>query len=156
MRQTPIVPTVDLRESGPIGAHDSIVNLETVLGAVSGSAVPDRWVAFHWWAVGLDEGVDISDVEPATERGLVLSTDDLLATSRRLLQLIDGVAAVFDGEPPAADDPDLRRTCGLIIQATDSAYWRVYAGDAATLRPLRAIGAEVTDVEDRAMPADPF
>jgi hypothetical protein len=106
--------------------------------------------------VGLDEGGDISDIEPATERGLLLSTDELLATSRRLLQLVDGVVAAFDGEPPAADDPDLRRTCGLIIQATDSAFWRVYARDAATLRPLRELGADVTDVDDGAMPADPF
>lgn len=147
------MPTIELRDTAPIGVPPSRLTLRTILAALPTAPADTRWTALHWWAVGNDDTFDALQLENATETGLLLSAEQLQDLARQLFQLIDGTVAQIQGDPPAADDPDLRRTCPIVIQAFDSSSWRVYARDPASLRTLRGIDIDVIDVQDEPIPA---
>lgn len=147
------MPTIEIRERGPIGSNTSAVNIGTVIAAAPHDARAGSWLALGWWAAGTGDRLDVLDLETKTEPGLSLSTAELVEIDRQLLQLIDGTIAAYGTVRPTSTDTDLRNTCRLVIQAIDSSFWRIYSRDPGALDGFRNLGGDVTDVKDRPMPA---
>lgn len=116
------------------------------------------WAILQMWAVALDSETDVVSLEQRAAEsptGLALSGEQLRHLAAGLLQMIDGVVAGYRGRPPSRSDADLRSSAEIILEAVDSAFWRIYARDQDIIDRMRRAYVDVRDVIPTA-PVPPF
>jgi hypothetical protein len=148
-RPSPGLPT------GEVLAFDLLDLLRLVApeGAALAWAVQDLWATLHEPAL-LPDGRSYLEFEAAVRSapaGVRLGWDELVALAQAFRQVIDGI---FVGCRDPAAIPSLGRgltpqfyaTCDLVLEASDSTLWRVYAREDAVLARLRGAFRDVTEV----------
>jgi hypothetical protein len=114
--------------------------------------IPERpdlnWSVMEIWAIARDDTdvVALGQRADDSPTGLRMSAAELRDLAARLEQLVDGIAVGYRGDPPVRDDPDLRTSSAVVIEAIDSTLWRVYADDPTVIERVRRTYRDVRDV----------
>ena len=130
------MPKVIIRDGTRPGEGNCLsFDLAQVLASLGPRARTSSWSCHDLWFVTCDEQ-DVPELEQESDASQFLSGEDLLAATERLLQVIDGEFAAFDGDESVP---------WVILRAVDSTFWEVESTEPGV---LEAVSASFKDVEE--------